>query len=91
MQHKPCLMSMRKTKYGLVELTRRKLSCPHSKVLAQYYLDTLERVEVTGELEEDSNENTESKNGTYACLHLALLVHAMTHLSLCITVPAPEP
>ncbi len=64
MQHKPCLISMRKTKYGLVELTRRKLSCPHSKVLAQYYLDTLERVEVTSEQEDESNENTESKNGT---------------------------
>ncbi len=57
---------MCKAKYGLVELTKKKLSCAHSKVLAQYFLDTLQRVDVAAaeaEQEDDSNENTESKNG----------------------------
>lgn len=66
MQNKTCVVSMRKAKYGLVELAKTKLSCPHSQVLAQYYLDTLQRVDATpeaAEQEDDSNENTESKNG----------------------------
>ena len=56
---------MRKAKYGLVALTNKKMSCPHSKVLAQYFLDTLQRAD-TADHEEESNENTEnteSKNG----------------------------
>lgn len=56
---KQCMSSMRKPKYNLVALCQHKLNCPHSKLLAEYLVELLQKED--NNVDEANNSNTEDR------------------------------
>ena len=58
-----CLQSMRKPKYNLVPLLQAKLSCEHSKQLAAYLVDIIQKEETPSHNDSNTEEVSEKKDG----------------------------